>query len=212
MIEHVEPDVILLDIYLTTHDGLDILQDIQKKYFHIPVVMITGYSDVQIAVKQWRLARSIPLKPIDLEQLRTVLQKCETQLQMKNEILTLKSLVQGEELTKEHFGKSKLIQRTINTIEGSLSAVTLPYCSRVKAEPVKKLLQDISIKKPRKNNVFIPINCAAIPKELAESELFGHEKGAFTGAAQRTKPGKFELADKGTILLDEIVNWVWICK
>ncbi len=205
-IERFEPDVVLLDIYLTTHDGLDILKLIQKQFAHIPVIMITGYSDVQIAVKAMKFgAYDFLLKPLDVEQLRMVLQKCTTQLQALNEVRALRSLIQENEFTREHFGKSRSIQRVITTVEKLASSgdttILLEGESGVGKEVVAKYIHQ---KSPRNGRVFIPINCAAIPKELAESELFGHERGAFTGAAQKTKAGKFELADKGTILLDEI--------
>ncbi|MCE1189428.1 MAG: sigma-54 dependent transcriptional regulator [Ignavibacteria bacterium] len=201
-----QPDIILLDIYLTTHDGLELLRDIQKQYYHIPVIMITGYSDVQIAVRAMKSgAYDFLLKPIDLEQLKVVLNRVEIQLGLKNEVSVLRGLAMGNELSREHFGKSKVIHRVISIIEklagSGDTTILLEGESGTGKEVVAKFIHQ---KSPRANNVFIPINCAAIPKELAESELFGHEKGAFTGAAQRTKPGKFELADKGTILLDEI--------
>ncbi len=205
-IESFDPDVILLDIYLTTHDGLEILKDIQKNYPHLPVIMITGYSDVQIAVKAMKNgAYDFLLKPLDIEQLRLVLQKCTSQIQTIREVTALRSLLQENELTREHFGNSRGIQRVIQTVEKLANSgdttILIEGESGVGKEVVARFIHQ---KSPRSGKVFIPINCAAIPKELAESELFGHERGAFTGAAQKTKAGKFELADKGTILLDEI--------
>ncbi len=205
-VERFEPDVVLLDIYLTTHDGLEILKLIQKQFPHIPVIMITGYSDVQIAVKAMKFgAYDFLLKPLDIEQLRMLLHKCAVQLQALNEVRALRSLIQENELTREHFGKSRAIQRVISTVEklalSGDTTILLEGESGVGKEVVSRYIHQ---KSPRNGRVFIPINCAAIPKELAESELFGHERGAFTGAAQKTKAGKFELAEKGTILLDEI--------
>ncbi len=206
VIERFEPDAILLDIYLTTHDGLELLKVIQKDHPHIPVIMITGYSDVQIAVKAMKFgAYDFLLKPLDIEQLRMVLQKCATQLQSLNEVKALRSLLQENELTREHFGKSRTIQRVIATIEKlAVSGDTTILLEGESGSGKEVVARYIHQKSPRNGKVFIPINCAAIPRELAESELFGHERGAFTGASQKTKAGKFELADKGTILLDEI--------
>lgn len=201
-----QPDLILLDIYLTAHNGLDILKDIQSKHSYIPVIMITGYSDVQIAVKAMKTgARDFLLKPIDLEQLRLVIGRVEAQLSLKQEVHALRSITMGSELSNEQFGKSRLIQRVIGITEKLAASGDTTILLEGESGTGKEVLAKyIHQKSPRANGVFIPINCAAIPKELAESELFGHEKGAFTGAAQRTKPGKFELADRGTILLDEI--------
>lgn len=205
-VELYQPDIILLDIYLTTHNGLDILKDLQKKYFHIPVIMITAYSDVKISVDAMKLgAFDFLLKPIDLEQLKLILKKCENHLNLKLEVQKLHSVLSEDELTREYFGKSKNIIRVLNTVEklakSDDTTILLEGESGTGKEVFAKYIHQNS---PRSEKVFIPINCGTIPKELAESELFGHEKGAFTGASQKTKLGKFELAEGGTILLDEI--------
>ena len=113
-----QPDIILLDIYLTTHNGLDILKDLQKRYFHIPVIMITGYSDVKISVEAMKMgAFDFLLKPIDLDQLKLVLNKCVNHLNLKHEVEKLHSIMPTEEFTREYFGKSKSIIRILNTVE-----------------------------------------------------------------------------------------------
>lgn len=201
-----QPDVILLDIYLTSHNGLDLLKILQKDFFHIPVVMITGYSDVKIAVSAMKSgAFDFLLKPIDMEQLQLVLAKCTEHLKLKNEVEKLQSIMKEDEISREYFGRSKAILRVLAQVEklgkSDNTTILLEGESGTGKEVFAKYIHQQS---PRKNAAFITINCAAIPKELAESELFGHEKGAFTGAAQKTKLGKFELADGGTILLDEI--------
>lgn len=204
-VEEFQPDVILLDIYLTTHNGLDILRDLQKKFFHIPVIMITGYSDVKIAVTAMKLgAFDFLLKPIDLEQLQIVLNKSVEHLKLKNEVERYHSILKEDEITRDYFGRSKTVARLLSNVEKlakSDTTILLEGESGTGKEVFAKFIHQQSM---RKNSAFITINCAAIPKELAESELFGHEKGAFTGAALKTKLGKFELADGGTILLDEI--------
>ncbi len=205
-VEEFQPDIILLDIYLTTQNGLNILKQFRKKYFNIPVIMITGYSDVKIAVTAIKSgAYDFLLKPIDIEQLQLVLKKALDGLMLKAEVEKLHQIIQSDELTKDFFGKSTKIRRLINSVEklaqSSDTTILLEGESGTGKEVFAKFIHQNS---PRKNGPFIQINCSAIPKELAESELFGHEKGAFTGAAQKTKLGKFELANEGTILLDEI--------
>jgi two-component system NtrC family response regulator len=200
------PDIILLDIYLTTHNGLEILRQLQKKYFHIPTVMITAYADVKIAVEAMKLgAYDFLLKPIEIDQLAIVLEKCVRHLRLKLEVDGLHDILNTDKLSREFFGKSKPIQRILNIVEklakSDDTTILLEGESGTGKEVFAKFIHQSS---PRKNNVFIPINCGSIPKDLAESELFGHEKGAFTGASQKTKLGKFELANGGTILLDEI--------
>ncbi|MCZ7603298.1 MAG: sigma-54 dependent transcriptional regulator [Melioribacteraceae bacterium] len=201
-----DPDIILLDIYLTTHNGLEILKEVKAKHPEIPVIMITGYADVDIAVNAIKSgAHDFLLKPLDLEQLNNVLRKTSENLRLKQEVEALHTLLKQDELSPEFFGKSNKIQRFVKTAQklakSSDTTILIEGESGTGKEVFAKFIHQNS---PRKNNNFIQINCATIPKDLAESELFGHEKGAFTGAAQKTKLGKFELANNGTILLDEI--------
>jgi|YelNatPaOPRAMG01_1025707.scaffolds.fasta_scaffold00063_86 DNA-binding NtrC family response regulator len=206
-IETFEPDIILLDIYLTTHNGLDLLKQFQKKFFHIPVIMITGYSDVKIAVTAIKSgAFDFLLKPIDIEQLQIVINKALESISLKSEVDKLHQLLKEENLlTREYFGKSQKIKRLLVSVEKLAKSPDTTILIEGESGTGKEVFAKyIHQQSPRKDAAFIQINCSAIPKELAESELFGHEKGAFTGAAQKTKLGKFELANGGTILLDEI--------
>jgi len=201
-----EPDLILLDIYLTTHNGLELLKLIKNEGIDAPVIMITGYADVNIAVSTIKGgAMDFLLKPIDLEQLQLVIDKAMNNIKLKDEVIKLNSILEEEYLSKEFFGKSRKIQKLINSVEklaqSSDTTILISGESGTGKEMIAKFIHQRS---PRKDKAFIQINCSAIPKELAESEFFGHEKGAFTGASQKTKLGKFELADGGTILLDEI--------
>lgn len=201
-----QPDIILLDIYLTTHNGIDVLKSLKKRYASIPVIMITGYADVKMAVTAIKSgAFDFLLKPIDLEQLKFVLDKAVENLKLKTEVTKLQTLLEDNELTKEYFGKSSKIQRIVSSVEklakSSDTTMLLEGESGTGKEVFARFIHQQS---PRATAPFITINCATIPKDLAESELFGHEKGAFTGASTKTKLGKFELADGGTILLDEI--------
>jgi two-component system, NtrC family, response regulator AtoC len=206
VIEKDEPDVILLDIYLTTHNGLELLKEIQKLYFHIPVIMITGYADVKIAVEAMKSgAFDFLLKPLDIDQLKLVLKKAFDNIMLRSEVDKFHQLTAEDELTNEFFGKSAKIQKLLKSVEKLAASkdttILLEGESGTGKEEFAKYIHQHS---PRKEATFIQINCSTIPKELAESEFFGHEKGAFTGASQKTKLGKFELAHGGTILLDEI--------
>jgi two-component system, NtrC family, response regulator AtoC len=201
-----QPDIILLDIYLTTHNGIDVLRTFKKKFYSIPVIMITGYADVKMAVTAIKAgAFDFLLKPIDLDYLKFILEKAVEHLKLKSEVNKLQTLMVDNELTKDFFGKSAKIQRVVTSVEklakSADTTILLEGESGTGKEVFAKFIHQHS---PRVEAPFITINCAAIPKELAESELFGHEKGAFTGASSKTKLGKFELADGGTILLDEI--------
>ena len=201
-----QPDIILLDIYLTTHNGIDILKSLKKRYASIPVIMITGYADVKMAVLAIKSgAFDFLLKPIDLEQLKFVLEKAVENLRLKSEVTKLHSLLEGNELSTDYFGKSTKIQRIVASVEKLAGSGDTTMLLEGESGTGKEVFaRFIHQKSPRAKAPFITINCATIPKDLAESELFGHEKGAFTGASTKTKLGKFELADGGTILLDEI--------
>ncbi|NWF90413.1 MAG: sigma-54-dependent Fis family transcriptional regulator [Ignavibacteriaceae bacterium] len=203
-----EPDIILLDIYLTTINGLELLKIFQKEFQNIPVIMITGYSDVAIAVNAMKAgAYDFLLKPIDIDQLKIILEKVLNTVNLKAEVDKLHELYKDDTLLKEFFGKSAKIKKVISSVEKLAKSydttILIEGESGTGKEMVAKYIHQNS---PRKNGPFIKINCSAIPRELAESELFGHEKGAFTGAQQKTKLGKFELASGGTILLDEIAE------
>jgi len=205
-VDSFQPDVILLDIYLTTHNGIDILKVLKKTYQNIPVIMITGYADVKMAVTSIKAgAFDFLLKPIDLEQLMIVLNKALENIRLKQEVDRLNSIIVEDELTRDFFGKSSKIQRMLSSVEklahSQDTTILLEGESGTGKEVFAKFIHQ---KSPRATAPFITINCATIPRDLAESELFGHERGAFTGASQKTKLGKFELANGGTLLLDEI--------
>lgn len=200
------PDLILLDIYLTSVNGLDILKELQKQFFNIPVIMITGYSDVNIAVRAMKLgAYDFLLKPVDIDQLKLLVEKTFSNINLKAEVDKLQAMVKDDILTKDFFGKSNKIKKILSSVEKLAKSMDTTILidgeSGTGKEMIAKFIHQNS---PRAAGPFIQINVSAIPRELAESELFGHEKGAFTGAQQKTKLGKFELANGGTILLDEI--------
>jgi len=201
-----EPDLILLDIYLTTQNGLDLLKIIKTEGIDSPVIMITGYADVNIAVSAIKGgALDFLLKPIDMEQLQLVIEKAMENIKLKDEVNKLSALLEDNVLSKEFFGKSRKIQKLVNSVEKLAQSSDTTILIEGESGTGKEMFaRFIHQRSPRSQKAFIQINCSAIPKELAESEFFGHEKGAFTGASQKTKLGKFELADGGTILLDEI--------
>lgn len=207
-IEEFYPDVILLDIYLTSTNGLDVLKTIHSKFTNIPVVMITAYADVNIAVKALKLgATDFLLKPLDLEQLKIIIDRVITSKNLKAEVEKLHEIIREDYISKEFFGKSNKIQKIVNSVEKLAKSYDTTILIEGESGTGKEMFAKfIHQQSPRKDGPFIRINCSAIPRELAESELFGHEKGAFTGALQKTKMGKFELASGGTILLDEIAE------
>lgn len=205
-IEDSEPDMVLLDIFLGDANGLEVLKKIQGINPDLPVVMITGFADVQTAVNAIKMgAIDFILKPINLDQLELIINKTLKQVALQKEIQRLRLLSKEGEINREMFGNSRAIRSTLDAVERIASSegttILIEGESGSGKEMIARYIHNIS---RRRDGPFIAINCGAIPKELAESELFGSEKGAYTGAGDKTRIGKFELAEGGTILLDEI--------
>ncbi|GBD88064.1 nitrogen assimilation regulatory protein [bacterium BMS3Abin03] len=205
-IQEYNPDIILLDIYLTTHNGIELLKQFKQSYPEIPIIMITGFSDVKTTVTAIKSgAFDFLLKPMELDYLKFVLGKAAEEVNLRSEVNKLQLLLKENKLSRDYFGKSRAIVKVLNFVEklakSSDTTILIEGESGTGKEVIAKYIYQNS---PRANSPFIQINCSTIPNELAESELFGHERGAFTGAQNKTKLGKFELANGGTLLLDEI--------
>ncbi len=195
------PDVVLLDVWLTGMDGIQTLQEIKASHPALPVIIISGHANIEIAVKATRMgAYDLLEKPLSIEK---VLLAVDRALEKRN--LELENRMLRENLLKKFrmvgdSAKIKQLKEQIKMAAQSNSRVLILGESGSGKELVAQLLHENSL---RTTGPFIEVNCAAIPQELIESELFGHEKGSFTGAFERKK-GKFELADGGTLFLDEI--------
>lgn len=195
------PDLVMLDIWLPGIDGIATLERIKKIRPELPIIMISGHGNIETAVRALKLgAYDFIEKPLHLEKiLRTVSNALERQrLEREN-----KELREKIEKTYQIIGETSVMKDLKKQI-----AIAAPTNGRVLIygengtgkELVARAIHSFSF---RKDKPFVEVNCAAIPEELIESELFGHEKGAFTGAISRRK-GKFELANGGTIFLDEV--------
>lgn len=196
-------DLVLTDMKLPDKSGLYVLQGVKDENPMVPVVVMTAHGTIETAVKAVKDgAFDFLQKPVDPEHLLLTIGKALTTRQLVTENLILKEELLHNRETKL-IGQSRLLleaQEKAKKVAGGTTTVMLRGESGTGKELFARLIHVLS---PRKNGPFIAINCAAIPKDLLESELFGHERGAFTGAAAR-KIGKFELADEGTIFLDEI--------
>ncbi|MEY4768817.1 MAG: nitrogen regulation protein [Pseudomonadota bacterium] len=197
------PDALLTDIRMPDMDGLELLARIRKQYPNLPIIVMTAHSDLESAVAAFHGgAFEYLAKPFDLKEMVDIIQRaCSHSKQQRNQ----QKFDPHSELTvtPEIIGASSAMQevfRAIGRLARSHITVLINGDSGTGKELVAKALHRHS---PRVNKPFIALNMAAIPKDLMESELFGHEKGAFTGAQSR-RAGRFEQADKGTLFLDEI--------
>ncbi len=202
-IEQYKPDLVLLDYKLPDMNGDKVLEKIKKIDETLIVIMLTAFGDIKKAVTTMKLgAYDYLTKPFNNDEIILVINKALQTLRLKREVKTLK-----QELHKKHemIGESKQIKQILEQIElvaPNDITVFLEGETGTGKELVARLIHD---KSPRSKKPFIAVDCGAIPETLFESEMFGHEKGAFTGAVN-TRIGKFEQADKGTLFLDEIGN------
>jgi DNA-binding NtrC family response regulator len=205
-LEEQKPDLILLDIYLGEVNGIQLLNRMRAEAWEMPVIMMTAHSDVSLAVRAMKEgAADFVVKPFDLNHLGVLIEKNLDHARLQTRVKLLQVELEEERSRSGIIGKSPALRRALETAEklaeGENTTVLLEGESGTGKELMARFIHQQS---SRREKAFITLNCGAIPKELAESEFFGYEKGAFTGATEKMKQGKFELADGGTILLDEI--------
>jgi DNA-binding NtrC family response regulator len=197
-------DLVLTDLKLPSMGGLQLLGLIRRQNAHVPVIVMTAFGSIETAVESMKAgATDFVLKPFSLDHLMQVISKALEMRALRDENRKLK-----EELGRRYefdniIGRSTTMQEIFATIERvgpTRATVLLAGESGVGKDLIARAIHFHS---PRRDRPLVKINCSAIPENLMESELFGYEKGAFTGA-NLTKPGKFEQADTGTVFLDEI--------
>lgn len=202
-VEGEAPDLVLLDIWMPGMDGMEVLERIKGQIPNLPVIMISGHANIELAVKATKLgAYDFIEKPLSLEKV----------------LLTVNNALSFSKLEQENKALRQEIQRKYEIIGGSPEIQHLKEQIKIVAptngwvliagengtgkELVARAIHRLSL---RAEKPFVEVNCAAIPEELIESELFGHEKGSFTGAVSKRR-GKFDLANEATIFLDEIAD------
>ena len=200
-------DLILTDIRLPGASGMDILRTVKNLGLDTPVVLITAFGTVENAVEAMKLgAFDYLLKPVKMKELKLIVEKALHVADLKNENRLLRQKIREYEKKAPDFvtinPRMLAILKQVREVAATQATVLIEGKSGTGKELIARLLHRWS---DRAQGPFVAINCAAIPADLLENELFGHEKGAFTGAAMQQK-GKFELADGGTFFLDEVAE------
>ncbi len=201
------PDLILLDHWLPGINGDEVLRLIREKDKDVLVIIMTAQGSIELAVNSMKMgAFDFLVKPFDLEQLETLVQKGLERIRMKREVEWLRAQYREKFRSGAIIAVSRKIKDALDlagkVAQGTDTTVLLEGETGTGKELFAEYIHYLS---PRSAFPFIPINCGAIPKDLFESELFGYEKGAFTGASEKGKVGKVEAAQGGTLFLDEVL-------
>ncbi len=195
------PSCLVLDMNLPGVNGLELQQELAKSDVHVPIIFLTGHGDIPTTVRAVKAgAVNFLTKPVDNEELLDAIRQCIMPREQEERLYLEAEIRSGFE---DIVGKSKALQKVLEQVAivaPTDSTVLLQGETGTGKELFARAVHNLS---PRKDRLFVRLNCAAIPSGLLESELFGHEKGAFTGALMQKK-GRFEIADGGTLFLDEI--------
>jgi two-component system nitrogen regulation response regulator NtrX len=196
-------DLVILDVWMPNMGGVDVLKKIKETYPLVEVIMISGHANIDLAVKAVKLgAFDFLEKPLSLDRVLTLTRNALELEKLRQENIHLKHTALSND---EIIGTSPAIQKIQELIRQSAGSDSRILISGANGTGKELVAREIHRKSSRAQGPFIEVNCAAIPDTLIESELFGHEKGSFTGAVSRRK-GKFELAHKGTLFLDEVAD------
>ncbi len=201
-----QPDLILLDHWLPGINGDEVLRRVKERDPEIPIIIMTAQGSIEMAVNSMKMgAFDFLVKPFELDQVESLIRKGLDRVRLKKEVEWLRAQYQEKFRSGGIIGVSQKMKDILELAEKVAQGPGTTVLIEGETGTGKELLAEyIHFLSPRSSFPFIPINCGAIPKDLFESELFGYEKGAFTGAFEKGKMGKVEAADKGTLFLDEV--------
>ncbi|WZL74047.1 sigma-54 dependent transcriptional regulator [Clostridiaceae bacterium 35-E11] len=198
-----DPDLVLLDLRMPRKDGMEALREIKELNVNIPIIMITAHGTMESAVEAMKIgAIDYISKPFDIEELKIQIRKALDIGNMKEEIEFLKEELK-DKTGKAIIGDSPKMKEVLEIVDRVAKSTATILITGESGTGKELIANAIHYNSDREKKPYITVNCGAIPESLLESELFGHEKGAFTGAVSK-KPGRFERADEGTIFLDEV--------
>jgi DNA-binding NtrC family response regulator len=199
-------DLVLLDHLLPGINGDDVLREIKQRDSEIPVIIMTAHGSVALAVNSMKMgAFDFLVKPFELDQMEDLIKRGLERVRLKREVEWLRAQYEERFPSGGIIGVSQAMKEVLGLAEKAAQSSDTTVLIHGETGTGKELLSEyIHFLSPRSSFPFIPINCGAVPKDLFESELFGYEKGAFTGALDKGKVGKVGAAEKGTLFLDEV--------
>jgi two-component system response regulator AtoC len=200
------PDLLLLDHWLPGINGDEVLRRIKEENPEVPVIIMTAQGSIELAVQSMKMgALDFLVKPFELEQVESLVERGLERARLRRELEWLRAQYRERFRSGGIIGDSSKIKNVLGLTEKLAQSYDTTVLIEGETGTGKELLAEyIHFLSPRSSFPFIPINCGAVPKDLFESELFGYEKGAFTGALEKGKMGKVEAAEKGTLFLDEV--------
>lgn len=197
-------DLVLTDLKMPGMSGIDLLRRLREDYPEIIVILVTAFGTIESAVEAMRIgAYDYLIKPVNADALKLVIERALEHHRLREEVKNLRSAIDRKFGFESIIGKSKNLLSTLDNAARAAQSDSTVLIRGETGTGKELLAKAIHFNSPRRDRAFLVINCGAIPRELLESELFGHTKGSFTGALAN-KQGKIEMADQGTLFLDEI--------
>ena len=197
-------DLVLTDLKMPGMSGIDLLQRIKQEYPEVIVVVVTAYGTIESAVEAMRMgAHDYIIKPVSSDALNLIVSRALEHHRLQEEVRNLRTAIDRKFGFENIVGKAKNLLSTLDNASRAAQSDSTVLIRGETGTGKELLAKAIHFNSPRRDRPFVVINCGAIPKELLESELFGHTRGSFTGALAN-KQGKIEMADQGSLFLDEI--------